>query len=97
MRTHEINPRYPDCSIIMERRLEQLTGSEAPSDGTSGCRVPLFHLFRIPPIYLSQACDTTSPACACNDGTAVSFFEWEEVFHDVFHYDGTVEQEISGH
>ena len=33
-----------------------------------------------------------SPACACNDVTECLFFEWEGVFHHVFHCNGTVEQ-----
>ena len=78
----------------MERRLERLVVSEAASDGALWLRVPLFHRSIIIPLYLSQACDTIFPACAWNNGTEGLFFEWERVFHEVFHYDGTVEQTV---
>ena len=46
MRIHGRIPGYPNCSMMMERRLERLRVLFPFEDRG---RVPLFHLFHIPP------------------------------------------------
>ena len=68
--------------------------SEPASFGTSWGRVTLFHLLHLYTIYQVTNYTPVSPACACNNVTEGLFFEWERVFHHVFHCNGTVEQTV---
>jgi len=67
-------------------------GREPASFGTLVVLVPLFHLLHLYTIYQVTEHSINSPACACNGVTEYLFFEWERVFHHVFHCNGTVEQ-----